>query len=64
MAKEREEIAELEEETELLNSDDVSEEKVQELLKKTEEEEAAEEASLSFLAKARSINRLRSFSAR
>ena len=43
MAKEREEIAELEEETELLNSDDVSEEKVQELLKKTEEEEAAED---------------------
>ena len=43
MAKEREEIEELEEETELLNSDDVSEEKVQELLKKTEEEEAAED---------------------
>ena len=43
MAKERDEIAELEEETELLNSDDVSEEKVQELLRKTEEEEAAED---------------------
>ena len=43
MAKEREEIAELEAETELLNSDDVSEEKVQELLRKTEEEEAAED---------------------
>ena len=43
VAKERDEIAELEEETELLNSEDVSEEKVQELLKKTEEEEAAED---------------------
>ena len=43
VAKERDEIAELEEETELLNSDDVSEEKVQELLRKTQEEEAAED---------------------
>ena len=43
MAKERDEIAELEEETELLNSDDVSEEKVQELLRKTEEEEGEED---------------------
>ena len=37
------EITQLEEETELLNSDDITEEQVQELLKKTEEEEAAED---------------------
>ena len=43
VAQERDEIAELEAETELLGSEDVTEEQVQELLKKIEEEEAAED---------------------
>ena len=43
MSKEKEEILKLEEQTELLSSDDITEEQLQEILKEVEEEEAAED---------------------